>query len=174
MRLFQNSGLYPSYSAHLNKLAPEMLSFEERRRIFLDDRFGALHFLQPVLNGDPDSFFTNGDDDILQRQWARENGMRADASLEYILLAQIEHHRSEVFYNIDPVRYPSEFVRKLPGCIKKNALLAGGAVGACGSDGLWRGAWKFSFDLGFLAPQRLSSRIVFPRDRPSNGRIWAR
>jgi hypothetical protein len=119
MRLFQNSGLYPSYSAHLNKLAPEMLSFEERRRIFLDDRFGALHFLQPVLNGDPDTFFTNGDDDILQRRWARENGMRADASLEYILLAQIEHHRSEVFYNIDPVRYPSEFVRKLPGCIKK-------------------------------------------------------
>ena len=49
--------------------------FEERRRIFLDDRFGALHFLQPVLDGDPDAFFTNGDDDILQRQWARENGM---------------------------------------------------------------------------------------------------
>ena len=45
MRLFQNSGLYPSYLVRLNQLAAEASSFEERRRIFLDDRFGALHFL---------------------------------------------------------------------------------------------------------------------------------
>jgi hypothetical protein len=119
MRLFQNSGLYPSYLARLNDLAPATLDFEERRRIFLSDRFGALHFLKPILDGDADAFFTNGDDDILQRQWARENGMRADVALEHILLAQIEHHRTEVFYNMDPVRYPSAFVRKLPGCIEK-------------------------------------------------------
>ena len=86
---------------------------------FLDDRFGALHFLQPVLDGGADTFFTNGDDNILQRQWARENGIRAGASLEDILIAQIEHHRTEVFYNLDPVRYPSTFVRKLPGCVRK-------------------------------------------------------
>jgi hypothetical protein len=85
----------------------------------LDDRYGALHFLQPILNGDADAFFTNGDDDILQRQWARENGMRDDTSPENILIAQIEHHRTEVFYNTDPVRYPSAFVRKLPGCVRK-------------------------------------------------------
>jgi hypothetical protein len=119
MRLFQNSGLYPSYLARLNKLAPETLGFEERRRIFLDDRFGALHFLQPVLNGDAEAFFTNGDDDILQRQWARENGIRANSSLDDILLAQIESHQTEIFYNMDPVRYPSTFVRRLPGCVKK-------------------------------------------------------
>jgi hypothetical protein len=119
MRLFQNCGLYPSYLTRLNHLAPRPLGFDARRRVFLDDRFGALHFLQPVLDGDADAFFTNGDDEILQRQWARENGMRADALLEDILLAQIEHHRAEVFYNMDPLRYPSAFVRKLPGCIKK-------------------------------------------------------
>src|SRR6266404_9773218 len=119
MRFFQNSSLYPSYLARLNQLAPEGLSFEERRRIFLDDRYGALHFLQPVMNDDPDTFFTNGDDDLLQRQWARENGMRDEAALEDILLAQIEHHQTEVFYNLDPVRYPSSFVRKLPGCVRK-------------------------------------------------------
>jgi hypothetical protein len=119
MRLFQNSALYPSYLARLNHLAPQGLDFDARRRVFLDDRFGALHFLQPVLDGDADAFFTNGDDEILQRQWARENGIRAGTSLEDILLAQIEHHRAEVFYNIDPVRYPSAFVRKLPGCVKK-------------------------------------------------------
>jgi hypothetical protein len=119
MRLFQNSGLYPSYLSRLNQLAVQARSFEERRRIFLADRFGALHFLKPMLEEDPDAFFTNGDDDILQRNWASENGMPGRPPLEDILLAQIEHHRTEVFYNLDPVRYPSSFVRKLPGCIKK-------------------------------------------------------
>jgi len=131
MRFFQNSALYPSYLVRLDELAPETLSFEERRRIFLNDRFGALHFLQPVLQGDEDAFFTNGDDVILQRQWARENGMRTDVSLEDILLAQIEYHRTEVFYNLDPVRYPSSFVGKLPGCVRKTlcwrAAPSGGA-----------------------------------------------
>ena len=119
MRLFQNSGLYPSYLVRLNQLTAEASSFEARRRIFLDDRFGALHFLKPVLDGAPEAFFTNGDDEILQRHWAREQGIAGKPTLEAILLAQIEQHRTEVFYNLDPVRYPSTFVRKLPGCVRK-------------------------------------------------------
>ncbi len=105
MRLLQNSGLYPSYLGRLNQLASRAHGFDERRRIFLADRFGALHFLKPVLEGDSDAFFTNGDDETLQRYWARENGMPGKPSL--------------VFYNLDPVRYPSSFVRKLPGCVRK-------------------------------------------------------
>jgi hypothetical protein len=120
MRVFQNSGIYPSYLPVLNELAKNATTFAERRDAFLADRFGALHFLQPVLNGSLDAFFTNGDDDIQQRFWARENGLPREASREQILLAQIEHHRTEVFYNMDPVRYPSAFVRKLPGCVKKS------------------------------------------------------
>lgn len=119
MRLFQNSGLYPSYLTRLNQLAAKASGFEERRRIFLDDRFGALHFLKPVIEGAAESFFTNGDDEILQRHWAREQGISGKPTLEAILLAQIEHHRTEVFYNLDPVRYPSAFVGKLPGCVRK-------------------------------------------------------
>ena len=119
MRLFQNSGLYPSYLARLNQLAANASGFEERRRIFLDDRFGALHFLKPVIEGAAESFFTNADDEFLQRCWAREQGMSGAPTLEAILLAQIEHHRTEVFYNLDSVRYPSAFVAKLPGCVKK-------------------------------------------------------
>ena len=119
MRLFQNGGLYPSYLARLDALASNASGFESRRRIFLDDGYNALHFLEPVLDGDPEAFFTNGDDVILQRLWARDNGIRAGASAEDILLAQIEHHRTEVFYNLDPVRFPSALVRKLPGCVKK-------------------------------------------------------
>jgi hypothetical protein len=119
MRLFQNSGLYPSYLAHLNRLAAEASGFEERRRIFLEDRFGALHFLKPVLDQASEAFFTNGDDETLQRHWAREQGLPGKPTLEVILLAQIEHHRTEIFYNLDPVRYPSAFVGKLPGCVRK-------------------------------------------------------
>jgi hypothetical protein len=119
MRLFQNSGISPTYLRHLNRLGTQATTFDARRRVFLNDRFGALHFLQPVLGGEPDAFFTNGDDEVLQDYWASENGMPAGSSLEQILLAQIEHHRTEVFYNLDPVRYPTSFVGKLPGCVKK-------------------------------------------------------
>jgi hypothetical protein len=131
MRLFQNSGLYPSYLRHFDRLAADAASFDDRLRLFLDDRFGALHFLQPVLDGSPDAFFTNGDDSVLQKYWARENGMPSSSALEDVLIAQIEHHRTDVLYNIDPIRYGSDFVRKLPGCVKKSicwrAAPSGGA-----------------------------------------------
>ena len=44
---------------------------------------------------------------------------RASRRSRPYLLAQIEHHRTEIFYNLDPVRYPSAFVGKLPGCVRK-------------------------------------------------------
>jgi Glycosyl transferases group 1 len=118
MRLFQNSGLYPSYLPRLNRLAANASSFEARRDVFLHDRFGAAHILKPVLDASAEAFFTNGDDEALQRQWARAQGMPGTPTLEAILLAQIEHHATEVFYNLDPVRYPSVFVSRLPGCVK--------------------------------------------------------
>jgi hypothetical protein len=120
MRLFQNLGLYPSYLPRLNTMAREASGFEARRRVFLNDRFGAPHVLGPVLEGDANAFFSSGDDEILQRQWARENGLRAGAPLEEILLSQIEQHKTEVFYNLDPIRYASAFVRKLPGCVRQS------------------------------------------------------
>jgi hypothetical protein len=120
MRLFQNSGLYPAYLPRLRMLSEGCTTFDAMVGTFLHDRFGAAHFLLPVLNRDPSSFFTNGDDKILQRAWAKENGVSAKTSMSDILLAQIEAHRSEVFYNLDPMRYGSDFVRKLPGCVKKS------------------------------------------------------
>jgi hypothetical protein len=120
MRLFQNSGLYPSYRRHFDRLAMNAPGFAGRRRAFLDDRFGALHFLAPVLGEESNAFFTNGDDEVLQQRWAQENGMNARCSPDDILLAQIEQHRTEVFYNLDPVRFPSAFIRRLPGCVQKS------------------------------------------------------
>src|SRR4051794_32891158 len=104
MRLFQNSGVYPSYLRQFDRLAACATGFDDRLNLFLQDRFGALHFLQPVLDRSPGAFFTNGDDSTLQKCWAREKGMPPSSTLEDILVAQIEHHRTDVLYNIDPVR----------------------------------------------------------------------
>lgn len=117
MRLFQNNGLSRGFRTH-RPLASNR-SFGECLRSFLDTRYTASHILLPVFAGDADVFYTNGDDETLQGLWARDNGL-AGKSLEQILLAQIEHHRTEVFYNLDPMRYGSAFVRQLPGCVKKS------------------------------------------------------
>lgn len=120
MRLFQNSGLYPGYLSRLEYLTRGLDTFAARKDAFLADRYGACHFLQPVLTASPNAFFTNGDDTGLQRMWAQEHNLPAKADLASILLAQIEHHRTEVFYNLDPMRYGSDFLGRLPGCVKKS------------------------------------------------------
>jgi glycosyltransferase involved in cell wall biosynthesis len=118
MRLFQNSGLSATYRKRLAGLTSHAHTFEELTRIFLHDRYGAPHFLQPILNREPDAFFANGDDEKSQKAWARENGIAGKSPVE-ILLAQIEEHRTEVFYNMDPVRFSSDFVRQLPGSVRR-------------------------------------------------------
>lgn len=119
MRIFQNCGLYPAYLPRLARLTRDCTTFAASRDAFLADRFGACHFLLPVLQGHSDAFFTQADEPHLQRYWAREQGLPAGIDLTSILLAQIEHHCTEVFYNLDPMRYASDFVRKLPACVKK-------------------------------------------------------
>ncbi|MER9849987.1 glycosyltransferase [Mesorhizobium sp. M0106] len=119
MRIFQNSGISPTYRARLTGLVAGVRGFEPQREVFLKDRYGASHILLPALAGSPEAFFTNGDDESLQRAWALENGLREDASLADILLAQIENHKTDVFYNLDPFRYDASFVRRLPGHVKR-------------------------------------------------------
>lgn len=119
MRLFQNYGTPRAYRKRLDILARNENTFSARRDIFIEDRYGASHFLKPVLVGDLTAFFTNGDDPVLQRMWACEHGISDTKSLTNILLTQIEEHRTEVFYNLDPMLYGSAFVRRLPSCVKK-------------------------------------------------------
>lgn len=118
MILFQNFGLYPTYRRRLSALTESCRNFADHKTAFLSDRFGASHLLYPVIENDPQAFFTNGDDVRMQALWASENGLSKKTPPEQILLNQIEAHRTEVFYNLDPVRYPSDFIRKLPGCVK--------------------------------------------------------
>jgi hypothetical protein len=134
MRLFQNVGMYPSYLEHLNILAKSSNTFKDRMEVFLSDRYGACHILLPVLQGEKSTFFTNSDDQILQAYWAVEHGMSKKSSMEDILLAQIEQHRSEIFYNLNPMRYGKDFLKKLPGCVKKKIA--------------WRAAPSANLDLG--------------------------
>lgn len=118
MRLFQNSGIMPAYRPRLRRLTKGITDFNAQRDVFLSDRFGASHLLKPVLDRQSDAFFTNGDDEGLQRAWARQKGMAMDTPLDAILLGQIEDHRAEVFYNTDPVRYDSAFLRRLPSHVR--------------------------------------------------------
>jgi hypothetical protein len=120
MRIFQNSGLYPGYIPRLRKLDRGVERFSEKIDIFLGDRYGAAHFLQPILKRASEAFFTNGDDAVVQRSWAAENGLPLNLSLEDILLAQIEAHKTDVFYNMDPMRYGNAFLKRLPGCVRKS------------------------------------------------------
>lgn len=130
MRIFQNSGVMPAYRPRLHQLTAGATGFRELLDIFLHDRFGAMHILLPVHQRHPDAFFTNGNDETLQRAWAREKGLKPDVPLEDILLAQIEDHRTEVFYNLDPVRYASSFVRRLPGTVRRKIAWRAAPSGA--------------------------------------------
>ena len=93
-------------------------TYAQHMDAFLADRYGAMHLLEPVLHRSGASFVANGDNDGVQKLWARENGMPSGASREDILLAQIEAHRADVFYNTDPMTFPSKFVRRLPATVK--------------------------------------------------------
>lgn len=119
MRLFQNVTVYRSYVPRLRALTGAQAAFSAKLAAFIDDRFGAAHLLQPVLARDPDAFLAIGNDPELQGAWAVENGLKRETATEDVLLAQIEHHRSEVFYTTDPIRFPDAFVRRLPGCVKR-------------------------------------------------------
>lgn len=119
MRLFQNSGVYRSYRPQLARLTRNCQTFDEAIAVFLNDRFGAAHFLKPVLDRESSAFFANGDDEFAQRLWARKHGLPANAELDDILLAQIEEHRTEIFYNLDPMRFGDDFIRRLPGTVRR-------------------------------------------------------
>jgi hypothetical protein len=69
MRLLQNSGLNPSYRPRLADLVGQGRGFEQQKEVFLNDRYGAAHILLPILGRSPEAFFTNGDDESLQRAW---------------------------------------------------------------------------------------------------------
>jgi Glycosyl transferases group 1 len=120
LRLFQNIGLYSAYVPRIKKIWGDSTDFAEMINSVVEDRFGGVHYLKPVIDGSCPTFFVAGDNQQLQKQWAVENGLPSAATLEDILITQIEHHRTEIFYNMDPVRFGNDFLKRLPGCVKKS------------------------------------------------------
>jgi hypothetical protein len=120
VRLFQNCRYYPALRPRLRELSEGQATFAGHIRVCLDFRQNGVHSLLPVDQRAEWAFFTNGDDAKVQKLWAKEHGLGQKTSLEDILKAQIEEHRTEIFYNMDPTGWRSEFVRGLPGCVKRS------------------------------------------------------
>ena len=114
-KVFQNLDVYPLYlkNFYSNFTAH---SYDHFHRKFLLDGFNSVHILEPVQQGT--GTFSIGNDTVSQKLWAKENGLRKN-NPEKILLSQIEDSQADVFYNMDPVRFDSTFVKKLPGNIRK-------------------------------------------------------
>lgn len=131
MRLFQSAGFSQHYLTYFNLRYPvsKDTSFDRRKHALLHDRYDATHILKPVYDKDPDCFFTACDDPVLQMAWGRENGLRT-SNLADILLAQIEEFRPDVLYQLDPILFPSSFVRRLPVCVKKTIAWRAAPIGA--------------------------------------------
>lgn len=119
MKVFQTLGFYSAYNILLSKRYDSDTLFKDMLQKLIDDRYGGVHYLKPVIEGNADCFFAACNNETLQRRWAVENGIASGASLEDILLAQIEHHGAEIFYNGDPVLYGNEFLARLPGCVRR-------------------------------------------------------
>jgi hypothetical protein len=119
VRLFENSRYYPSLRPRIRQLIKGRSTFASQTDAVLAFRESAAHILLPVDQRADWAFFANGTDEILQRSWAREHGMNSRASLGDILRAQIEEHRTEVFYNLDLTSWESDFALRLPGCVRK-------------------------------------------------------
>ena len=116
-RLFQNFDAYPAYRERLHQLAGSA-DWREVHDAFHRDRFVAVHMLKPTLDRAPEAAFAIGCDLPSQHDWARAHGLKANASSDDILRAQIEAHRTEIFYNHDPMRFGSDFLTSLPGCVR--------------------------------------------------------
>src|ERR1700761_5301710 len=118
VRLFQNARYYPSLRPRISELTRHSSTFAGKIDAFLNFRYSAAHILQPIDQRAEWAFFTNGDDESMQRLWAREHGLSPRAALTDILKAQIEEHRTDVFYNHDATGWDEDFVNSLPGCVK--------------------------------------------------------
>lgn len=119
MRIFQNIFAYPAYLKHLDKICGKTTSFADRLQAMVNDGWNGVHLLEPVIKGKLATFLTCTEDEALQSAWARENGLPAKTAADDVLLAQIEDSKAEVFYTQASHRYGPDFLRRLPGSVRK-------------------------------------------------------
>ncbi len=96
MKVFQAMHKYIPYIPYFEKKYDVgSMSFEEHRKTLIEDRFYALHFLQPCLEMKGKGFYTMWDYEALQHKWAREKGWQ-----EMDLKQKINH---PYYYPVDPI-----------------------------------------------------------------------
>lgn len=162
MRLFQNSRYYPSLRPKVREVTGGQSTFADKINAYLRLRYGGSHTLLPVDQRDESAFYTVGDDEDIQRLWAREHGLSSRASLADILRAQIEEHRADVFYNLDSPGWPSDFVKSLPGCVKcvigwhaipyQNVSFAGYDLMVCNFPSTLAGLQQLGYRTAYFSP----------------------
>ena len=121
MRLFELITFGQPYLRHFERHVPKPggTTYAGLLAALIDDRYGNAHVLLPILAGDESARLVIADAKPLQDAWCAERGVPRGASTVEIVLAQIEEHRSDVLYNISPLIFDSQFLKKLPGCVKR-------------------------------------------------------
>ncbi len=94
------------------------MTYKESMNLVIWEGFDGCHILDPIFENSPDAVYSLGSFMPLQLKWAKEQGL-ATSDPKEIVLAQIEAHRTEVLYSLDPITYNSNFLKRLPGCVKK-------------------------------------------------------
>lgn len=130
MRVFQISTVYPQAAKALLRQFNGFsgLTFTEIMRRTIRDGFDGSHILAPAFSDDPSFCIVWGNLPASQGQWAKERGWTGRDPMA-IVCAQIEEHRSEVVYSLDPLLFPSNFVRRLPGTVKRAVAWRAAAPG---------------------------------------------
>ena len=74
-------------------------SFNELRKLLIQDGFASTYILKPAFdNNDEEFFFTFWNYKTLQFKWAEENGLNS-SNLDEIRIAQVEKFKPDVYYN---------------------------------------------------------------------------
>lgn len=137
-------------------------TFADQIGAVLAFRESAAHILLPVDQRAESAFFANGTDEVLQRNWARERGMNPRTPLGDILRAQIEEHRTEVFYNLDVTSWESDFARRLPGCVRKKIAWHAAVLNGVSFKGYDLVVCNFPSILAQIAAQGCRTAYFFP------------
>ncbi|PXX97661.1 glycosyltransferase family protein [Halomonas sp. LBP4] len=127
LRVFQVGNIYGAHLARLKCRLDSLEQFEAVHKTILNDIPQTL-LLAPAIEGSSEYFLCFPQYERGLRLWAREQGMPEKVSSEDILLAQIEHHRSEVFYTINASRHSKAFLQRMPGSVRLKVAWLGSRI----------------------------------------------
>lgn len=117
MRVFQVGNIYPAHLDHLQPRLSRSANEDDTNAVILTDVPKA-QLLAICISNNPNGRLCFPQYEQGLRNWASDNGLSYDTTPDDILLAQIEDHRSEVFYSVNSTRHSEAFMRQMPGCVR--------------------------------------------------------